>query len=619
MNERTDNTNNAAAQKEKIRQRYKGISIDELEFIPAIPQESFFNDNSEKRVAVYARVSTDDARQTSSYELQKNHYRDVVSQHSEWTLVEIYADEGISGTSLQHRDSFIRMIDDCKAGKIDLIITKSVSRFARNVVDCISYVRQLAALSPPVGIFFETDNIYTLDSKSEIGLSFISIFAQEESRIKSEIIDTSIEMRFRRGLFLTPTLLGYDHDDDGQLIINEEEARTVRLIFFMYLFGYSCSQIADTLTKLERRTKKSNITWSSSTVLSILQNERHCGDILARKTWTPSFLDHKSKKNRRNKNQYRQENHHEAIISRDDFIAVQRLIQNARYGYKGILPQLQVIPSGILCGCVVVHPKWSGFHAEDYYLASRSVTETVPQPKAQRPYAASDTFDWQGYEVVRAQFFDAHNRIILTFSHRSIRFNSDCVRRFQTDYIEMLVHPDKRLFVLRPAEKENRNAVQWSKERSGRVVPKQVSGFAFLPNLYKLFGWNPEYKYRLFGVKKQYAGEEFIRFHLKDAQILVPVSSIVEADRNTVLKPTGAKNDMLAYPPEWNASFGERYDFLPQAFDFTAEEQAQFRNINVNAIPFAPNPLNVTNELELEKEIETLIFSMRREVTHESC
>lgn len=164
----------AAERKEKIRERYKGVSSDELDVIPAIKTESFYEDVREKRVGVYARVSTDDPRQTSSYELQKNHYMDVISRHEGWKLINIYADEGISGTSLQHRDSFKKMISDCKDGKLDLIVTKSVSRFARNVLDCIGYVRELAAMQPPIGVFFETENIYTLDSNSEMSLSFIS-------------------------------------------------------------------------------------------------------------------------------------------------------------------------------------------------------------------------------------------------------------------------------------------------------------------------------------------------------------------------------------------------------------------------------------------------------------
>lgn len=249
------------------------------------------------------------------------------------------------------------MIADCKAGHIDLIVTKSVSRFARNILDCIGYVRELKAMQPPIGIFFETENIYTLNENSEMSLSFIATLAQEESHTKSEIMNASIEMRFKRGIFLTPPLLGYDQDEDGNLVINEEEAKTIQLVFFMYLYGYGCQHIADTLTKLGRRTKKGNTTWTSSSILQILQNERHCGDILARKTWTPSYLDHKSKKNRKDKNQYRQKNHHEAIISRDDFIAVQRLISNAKYGNKGILPELHVIADGALKGYVSVNPR----------------------------------------------------------------------------------------------------------------------------------------------------------------------------------------------------------------------------------------------------------------------
>ena len=133
-----------AEEKARIREKYKGLDPSKLDVIPAIKPADFYNDKSTKRVAVYARVSTDDPNQTSSYELQKNHYTDVVSRHEGWELSEIYADEGISGTSLQHRDAFVRMIQDCKRGKIDMIITKSVSRFARNVVHCISYVRELA-------------------------------------------------------------------------------------------------------------------------------------------------------------------------------------------------------------------------------------------------------------------------------------------------------------------------------------------------------------------------------------------------------------------------------------------------------------------------------------------
>lgn len=274
-------------QKDRIRERYKGVDPDMLEVIPAKKQADFYDDVP-RRVAVYVRVSTDDPRQTSSYELQKNYYEDLVERHESWTLAEIYADEGISGTSLKHRDSFNRMIADCKAGKIDMIITKSVSRFARNIVDCISIVRELGALKPAVGVFFETENIFTLKGDSEMGLSFQATMAQEESHTKSNIMNASLEMRFSHGIVLTPVLLGYDHDENGDMI-NEEEAKTVRLIFFMYLYGYSTQEIAEELTDLGCTTKKGNTRWTSSSVLQQLRNERHCGDVLTRKTYTESY------------------------------------------------------------------------------------------------------------------------------------------------------------------------------------------------------------------------------------------------------------------------------------------------------------------------------------------
>ena len=313
MNENEQKAGSVADQKSKIRERYKGINPDELDVIPALPQEDIFAVENEQRVAVYARVSTDDPRQTSSYELQKNHYHDVISKSPNWKLVQIYADEGISGTSLQHRDQFKLMIEDCKKGQIDLIVTKSVSRFARNVVDCIGYVRELLALPHPVGVFFETERLNTFDPKSEMVLSFMATLAQEESHTKSEIMNASIEMRFRRGIFLTPILLGYDHDEDGNLIINEGEAKIVKLIFMMYLNGCTCQEIADTLTELGCETKKGNTVWSPGSILQILQNERHCGDVLAHKTYTPNYLNHKSKKNMQNRPQYRKRDHHEAI------------------------------------------------------------------------------------------------------------------------------------------------------------------------------------------------------------------------------------------------------------------------------------------------------------------
>jgi len=222
--------------REKQRQRMH-VQVDEenYEYIPAKKQADYYDTDVHQRVAVYARVSTDDERQTTSFELQKIYYEDFVKSRENWTLVHIYADEGISGTSLKRRDDFNRMLADCRAGKIDLIITKNVSRFARNLVDTIQTVRELAEMKSPVGVFFESEAIFTLNDDSQMALSFIATMAEEESHTRSRSMETSLRMRLDNGIPLTPKLLGYTHDIEGNLIINHDEAPTVKLVFYMYL------------------------------------------------------------------------------------------------------------------------------------------------------------------------------------------------------------------------------------------------------------------------------------------------------------------------------------------------------------------------------------------------
>lgn len=612
-------------QKARIRERYKGVDLNELDVIPAAPQENIYEGTSEKRVAVYARVSTDDPRQTSSYELQKNHYRDVVSRHPGWNLIEIYADEGISGTSLQHRDAFIKMIKDCKDGKIDLVVTKTVARFARNILDCIGHVRQLAAMQPPVGVFFETENIYTLNSNSEMLLSFMATMAQEESHNKSEIMNSSIEMRFRRGIFLTPPLLGYDQDDDGNLVINEEEAETVRLVFFMYLYGYTCVQIADTLTKLGRRTKKNNTSWSPGSILQILQNERHCGDVLARKTWTPNYLNHKSKKNRQDRNQYRKRNHHEAIITRDDFIAVQRLISNARYGNKGILPELQVIRDGALLGFVSVNPRWAAFSADDYRAASDSIlNEGKERPTCRLEVEAqSGDFDLRGFEIARSQFFDTARKLCVTFSADNIVFSTECVRKFHKAlYIEILVHPSEHLLVARPCTKETKNAVRWAKLNDGQYYSRDISCAAFINTLYDLFAWKSGCKYRIRGIFRRRDGEEVVIFDLRETEVFIPQDTLSPNRAKTAeillsdVQPftNGPKKDIMAYPSSWADSFGSNFYRHAQARELAAFEHQGTWNINEEGQPFSDSPeLNITSAEIVGSTIKQLICNMEKE------
>ena len=222
-------------EQEKAKQRKRmNVKVDPANYIyyPERKQTDYYDNDIHQRVVIYVRVSTDDVKQTTSYELQKKYYEDFVVHHPNWTLVRIYADEGISGTSRKKRKDFNQMIADAKAGMFDMIICKNVSRFARNVTDCIGIVRDLAALKHPVGVFFESECIFSLRDDSQMGLTFLATMAEEESHTRSRSMETSLRMRLDNGIPLTPKLLGYKHDADGNLIINEDEAPTVKLCFF---------------------------------------------------------------------------------------------------------------------------------------------------------------------------------------------------------------------------------------------------------------------------------------------------------------------------------------------------------------------------------------------------
>lgn len=617
MPEKEKNKSNTQIIKQKIRDRYKGVSEDVLDVIPATPQEDFYKSESTKRVAVYARVSTDDPNQTSSYELQKNHYEDMVNRRANWILVDIYADEGISGTSLQHRDSFLRMISDCRAGKIDLIVTKSVSRFARNIIDCIGYVRQLKAADPPIGVFFETENIFTLDENSEMSLSFIATLAQEESHTKSEIMNASIEMRFKRGIFLTPPLLGYDKDEDGNLVINEEEAKTVRLIFFSYLYGYSTAKIADALTELERLTKRGNQTWSSGTVLQILTNERYCGDVLARKTFTPNYLNHKSRKNRHDRNQYRQKNHHDCIISREDFFAVQKMIRNAKYGNKGYFPEMHVIQDGILKGYVTVHPRWAGFTEDDYYMASESLETGQIPSKPITITLNKGSIDLSGYELVRTQFMTTAGQISLSMTNSKMQFNKSCFEKLSdTKYIELLVLPGRSMLAVRKATISSHYSLQWCREKCGVKVPKTIGGMAFLPTLFQLFGWNREGRYKMIGSVHHKDNENVLLFSTKDAVLYVEPESMMDTspgedieNEETKRKTKKHSKKIVAYPANWADTFGDSY-YHSCAFTEAAVPENEKWNVDAAGVAFKETEKNVTSKKQAAENIKKILMEI---------
>lgn len=559
-------------EREKTRKRMQTpIDPDNYEYYPEKKPLSYYDNDVHQRVAIYVRVSTDDVKQTTSYELQKRYYENFVIQHPLWELVDIYADEGISGTSLRHRDAFNNMLSDCKAGKIDMIICKSVSRFARNMTDCISIVRNLAMMRPPIGVFFESECIFSLVEDNSTGLGFLAIMAEEESHTRSRSMETSLRMRLDHGVPLTPKLLGYTHDAEGRLIVNPEEAPTVKLAFFMYLYGYSTQQIADAFTELRKKSYLGNVDkWTSNSIIQILRNERHCGDVLTRKTFTPDFHDHLSRKNRGERPQSRYRNHHEAIVSRDDFVAVQRLLDSAKYKNRSIMPELRVIDSGILKGFVTVHPRWAGFKVQDYYQAARSVYlsengeadagEEAPQEIGYQVEAQPGDFDLRGFEIARAELFDSIRRPAVSFVDRKVSFSTECVRRFgQRNYVEFLIDPIRKLFAVRPTDPSNRSGVFISRQFNLEFHPRQIPAAAFYSTLFTIFGWDPERKYRITGSLYEQGSELAYIFDVVDSEVFLKPQSIPPEERDLIHPLAQSGKRIWAVPEEWTTSFGKDF------------------------------------------------------------
>lgn len=272
------------------------------------------NEQRKRRTAGYARVSTDSEEQFTSYEAQVDYYTNFIKSRDDWEFVMVYTDEGISGTNTKKREGFRRMIQDALSGKIDLIVTKSVSRFARNTVDSLTTVRQLKEKG--IEIYFEKENIWTLDSKGELLITIMSSLAQEESRSISENVTWGQRKRFADGKVTVPFghFLGYDRGEDGNLVLNPKEAVIIQRIFSMFLQGMTPYGIAKQLTADGILSPAKKDKWNAGTIKRILTNEKYKGDALLQKSYTVDFLTKKKKANEGEIPQYYVENNHEAII-----------------------------------------------------------------------------------------------------------------------------------------------------------------------------------------------------------------------------------------------------------------------------------------------------------------
>lgn len=570
--------------KEQLRRVYQQTDECEKTFIPAKPKVDLYGEGHMFRVCAYCRVSTDNDEQLSSFELQQAHYKQVVQDHPNWELKRIYADEGISGTSLKNRDAFNEMIAACQRGEYDLIVTKSVSRFARNLVDCISLIRMLKSQTPPVGVFFETDNLYTLAENTEFMLSFLATFAQEESVKKSEAMNWSLQQRFKDGKLLTPAPLGYDRPKDvtgryikyAPLEINEEEAKTVRFIYDAYLSGWSQEQIANFLTDIGCETKTGGAAWNSGSVGYILTNERYCGSVLTWKTFTADLYEHKHKKNNKDRDQYLYKDRHDAIISVEKFEATQVLLENRKHHIRGGLPVMHVIDEGIFKGFIPINHHWVNDDPGTYYDISNSIKQPAKVKRIDKRYFSS--FDLDGYQVVRGQFMQIrYEGPSISINKERISFNRFCMQRFEdVAYVQLLLHPTERRIAIRPCGSNDAHSIRWRPDPEKPLYSKTLNCQHFGNALYSIMTWNPDYAYKIRGTWARRGKEQIIVFNLPNA---VPIMTVPPENG----EDAKAKKVTLC-PEEWADDFGEEFyeHTLENGFYYIApntEWQSQAKSI----------------------------------------
>ena len=548
------------------RQRVRNSSGSNEYFHKGMPIPTIY-DNRDKLVAVYARVSTKE--QTSSIENQQLYYTKKIGDNEHWEMQEIYSDEGKSGMEAKHRTEFQRMISDAAKGKMDMILCASVSRFARNISDCIKYTTRLRTVNPrhPVGVFFETENIYTLDPNSEQVLHFHALLAHWESANKSRRMILSYDQRICTGQYPVVDLLGYRHTRDGRLIIQEEEAKTVKYVFLALVVGIGCSDIAETLTEKGRATLKGNKNWDSSMVRNLTFNERRWGDLEARKT---IVLDPREKvivKNNGIRDWAYVPEHHEGIVSPEIAKAAQYMT-SSRGLLQGGVPSLVVIDRGVLKGFVSVCPRWRGIDTKTFLSACHSVYtdgELQDLEREIRIWSGEEksgvmSMALSGYEVPRGVMFLNRTMPSITISKTLVRFNKACHARLDDcEWIEMFYHPVMQAVIIRESSPENTNAFRWV-SASGKPVGSDET-VSFSEAVYESLHWIEDYQFRFRGITKVRGGAKVIMFSLDEPQILVGRKKQLDDGSPSRYIPytndgKADSGNYSAYPQEWRRNQG---------------------------------------------------------------
>lgn len=538
-----------SASKAKIRKKAAAKSDKPVVIIPAKSEEELRKTqlhsqqhHGKLRVAAYCRVSTPSESQVQSIENQEAHFEELIKSHDDWDFVGIYADEGISGTCLKRRKALNKLIEDCHRQLIDLILIKDVARYTRNVVDGLSIARTLRNLKPPVYIYFETSNLSTQNPDYETLLTLIATTTQAESVHKSEAIKWSYKHRFENGKFPCPTyyLLGYDTDEDGNMVINQEEAKTVEVIFYAYCLGFSIASIAECLTKAHRRTgwkgrdEDGNIVyntcWNRQTVINILENERYCGDALGQKTYTVDALEHKTVKNDGKYPQYFIANHHDGIVTHEVFEMAQRILKTESFRHRETCNNLElsVVPKGLLRGFIPLNSFAAIANYEEYLRMCESVAwkednlSYVELPKV------------NGFYSLRSMFGERNEAVKLLLTNRKITPSKNLFSLMSgVEYFEVLLHPTEYLLAIRKTTQDNPNAIQWASWENCKFQSLTVKTGSMSETIYDLMNWNRSWRFSCEGYHRTKGKDTVVIFDLRDTVAYIPICEYGKKSRKS--------------------------------------------------------------------------------------
>lgn len=548
-------------------------------FRPAKPTPSI-RDESHKRVAVYARVSTKSMEQVSSIENQTKYYTEKIAKTPNWELAEIYSDEGKSGTSKKWRPEFKRMLEDAAKKKMDLIVCASVSRFARNISTLIEEVRKLRTTNPsnPVGVYFETEDLYTLDPNINERLQMQGLFAEWESGNKSRRMILSYDQRICTGQFPLSDLLGLRHTLEGGFVIEEEEAKTVKYIFLATLCGHTAEEIADVLTEKQRPTLRGRTDWNANMVKAIMSNERRWGDLEVRKRVVIDYKEKVTAKNDGIREGAYIPHYHEGIVS-PEIARAAHMMRTSRYKF-GSVPDVYVIDEGALKGFVSISPVWSGIDNQAFQDISRQVYDDEEFIQLQREadilsgkeHSNVISMMLNDYRVPPGIMFMSRSDPQLTFSQKSLKLNGACRERLgMQKYVEFLYHPVLEVIAVRSCYATSPNAVLWDDTKGSAL---QLSTSAFSEAIYEKLEWMKKYKFRFRGVTRVRDGEKIVFFFLDEPQILVGkdkakidaadgtdnLAKFIPYKENEEAVADIGHVSAVAYPDKWQDHFGVSYE-----------------------------------------------------------